>query len=264
MEWMKVGDIEMCYSIVGEGPPLVMIMGYTAHMEMWGPTLIDALSSEHTLLLFDNRGAGRTTAGSRLFTMKRFADDTALLMAELGIRKADVLGGSMGGMIAQEVALCHPDKVDRLVLCCTTCGGIHQKFAGLDSMKNLADRSGTPEERIRNSMPFLFPRQWMDENTEKVEAAVRLTCLYPIETRVALKQMGALVLHNTYKRLPAIQSDTLVICGDCDLIVPPRNSEILVESIPGAALKVFAGGGHAFPMQFPAEVAAEVNAFLAP
>jgi len=84
---ITVGDIDIYYQLVGEGPPLVMIMGYTANSDMWGPRFVEPLAREHRLLLFDNRGAGRTTPGRRAFTIKRFADDTAMLMRNWASRK---------------------------------------------------------------------------------------------------------------------------------------------------------------------------------
>jgi len=263
MNTMTVGDIDIYYQLVGEGPPLVMIMGYTANSDMWGPRFVEPLAREHLLLLFDNRGAGRTTPGRRAFTIKRFADDTAMLMAELGIKKADILGASMGGMVAQELALNHPGKVDRLVLACTTCGGLRQTLPRHGTIAPLVKRYPTVEEQIHNSLHTLYPREWLDLHPEAEAEAIAQADIAPISQRNARRQMAAIACHHTYSRLPSIDNRTLLIFGDSDLLIPPKNSRTIAGRIPGARICEFAGGGHGFAIQFPEEVADVVNEFLA-
>jgi len=262
MSHIEVGDIDVCYELKGEGPPLVMIMGFTASKEWWEPKLIDRLSASHQLLLFDNRGAGNSTAGTRAFTVKRFADDTAMLMAELGIKKADVIGASMGGMIAQEFAINYPGKTGKLVLMCTSCGGVHGTLPKPSVLKPLVKRYPTPEEQMRNSIEVLYPAEWAAANPEAVEATIGAACAAPISPRNARRQMGAIFTHHTYGRLPLIKSPTYVMCGDSDVLLPPRNSETIAGRIPGAKLRVWPNGGHGFAMQYPEEVQDELLSFL--
>jgi len=118
---IQVGDIPMSYRIYGEGYPLVMIMGYGSTMKLWDPMLIRSLSAYYKLIIFDNRGMGNTETGKLPFSIEQFADDTAGLMDALGIRQAHVLGWSMGGLIAEEVALRHPGKVNKLILYAAHC-----------------------------------------------------------------------------------------------------------------------------------------------
>jgi pimeloyl-ACP methyl ester carboxylesterase len=112
MEKVTVGDLDMCCQVSGEGSPLVMIQGLTANMDWWPPPMLADLSSSYRTLILDNRGAGRTEAPPGEFTVKQFADDTAGLMDACGFERAHVMGISMGGMIAQELVLNYPDKVD--------------------------------------------------------------------------------------------------------------------------------------------------------
>jgi pimeloyl-ACP methyl ester carboxylesterase len=261
-ERIQVGDIEMSYRLRGEGPPLVMAMGYTASMDCWERKFLDKLTAHRRVLIFDNRGAGRTTAGTRRFTIKRFADDMAMLMAELGIAKADILGASMGGMIAQEFALNYPGKTDRLVLMCTTCGGPHAKLAKPATFAPLIKRLPTPEEQMRASIFTLYPADWLAANPQAVEETIAAFSAAPISPKNARRQMGAIVMHNTYGRLPRIASTTLVMCGGSDILIPPKNSEILSRRIPGSELKVFENGGHGFAMQYPDEVSGALVDFL--
>jgi pimeloyl-ACP methyl ester carboxylesterase len=261
-EYIQVGDIEMCCDMVGEGTPLVLIMGYTASKDWWQPEFVERLAARHRILLMDNRGAGKSSSGNRTFTIKRFADDTALLMAELGIRKADILGASMGGMIAQEFAINYPGKTDNLVLMCTSCGGIHATPPRPAALKPLVKRYPTAEEQMRNSIDVLYPAGWAREHPEAVEATIAAATAAPISPANAFRQMGAIARHHTYSRLPLVKNRTLVMCGDSDVLLPPRNSRTIVSRIPGAELNVYANGGHGFAMQFTDEVTSDVNEFL--
>jgi pimeloyl-ACP methyl ester carboxylesterase len=128
MPKVKVDDIQMHYEVKGRGFPLVMIMGMMRTMETWDPRLVEGLSKHFKLVLFDNRGVGRTDICKGDYTIRRFADDTAGLMNALGISKAHVLGISMGGMTAQELALNYPEKVSKLVLCSTSSHYLNQGF----------------------------------------------------------------------------------------------------------------------------------------
>ena len=120
MPKVKVNDIRVYYEVKGEGFPLVMINGMNDNLNCWDSRLTEALSKKFKLILFDNRGAGRSDVSNREFTIGLFADDTAGLMNALGISRANVLGISMGGMIAQELAINYPRDVSRLILCSTS------------------------------------------------------------------------------------------------------------------------------------------------
>src|SRR4029079_381434 len=120
---VHVGDIEMAYKMFGKGDPILLISPAQADMNYWEPSLIDTLSANHTIIVFDNRGVGNTSTGIKPFSIQQFANDTAGLLDALKIQKADVLGYSLGSFIAQQLAVTHPDKVNRLVLIATTCGG---------------------------------------------------------------------------------------------------------------------------------------------
>jgi pimeloyl-ACP methyl ester carboxylesterase len=107
----------------GKGEPILLISGAGGDMNSWDPSTLKNLSSNHTVIIFDNRGVAKTTTGSKAFSIQQFVNDTVGLLDVLKIQKADVLGHSMGGMIAQQLAVTHPEKVNRLILVSTTCGG---------------------------------------------------------------------------------------------------------------------------------------------
>jgi pimeloyl-ACP methyl ester carboxylesterase len=121
---VKVNDIDVAYKIFGRGEPLFLVPGFSMTMDMWDPIVLYMLSSNHTIIIFDNRGIGSTTAGIKTPSIQQFANDTAGLIGALGFKKpVDIIGLSMGGFIAQELTLLHPEKVNRLIILASNCGG---------------------------------------------------------------------------------------------------------------------------------------------
>ena len=121
---VHVGDIDIAYKMIGKGEPILLISGLGAGMNGWEPSTLEELSSSNrTVIVFDNRGVGNTTTGTKQFSIQQFANDTAGLMDGLKLQKADVLGYSMGSFVAQQLTLTHPEKVNRLILHGASCGG---------------------------------------------------------------------------------------------------------------------------------------------
>jgi len=162
LQKVKVGDIEMSYRTFGKGEPLLLVHGFGGTMDVWDPTLLQSLAENHTVIVFNNRGVGNTTLGERQFSVSQLANDASGLLDALGMEKADVLGWSMGGMIAQELAVNHPEKVKRLILYATSCGG-EEGFVPpeQDALNAYADRSGTAEQRLARLLPYLFTEEWI-------------------------------------------------------------------------------------------------------
>ena len=258
----RVGDIDICYQVMGSGHPLILIMGLTANMDWWDPQLLDQLSSRYRLLLFDNRGVGRTDAPEGEFSIEQFANDTAGLMEAVGIDHANVLGVSMGGMIAQELVLSHPEKVDKLILCATFCGGEKAVYADREVLMKMVDRSGTPEQQVRKTVTLLFPEDWLKEHEDYFRDFFRRYSIAPVTEENAMRQFMATVKFSTYDRLPTVQKPTLIACGTEDVIIPPENSRILAERIPRARLVEFEDAGHAFINQYRPRFLTLVTDFL--
>lgn len=264
MEYVKVGDTEICCRVIGEGPPLVLIMGLTANMDWWDQEFLESLSSRHRVIIFDNRGAGRTDAPPETeITIELMADDTAGLMEALGVERADVLGVSMGGMIAQELALNHPGKVDRLVLCVTFCGGKETVLASREVLMKLVDRSGTPEEQVRRFAGLMFPESWLAENERYMADFIVRYLRAPATDMNAARQFMATQRFSTYERLPLIGAPTLVACGAGDVMIPAENSRIIAGRIPGARLVEYEGAGHGFINQCRDEFLETLKEFMA-
>lgn len=263
MDRANIGDTDVYYQLLGQGKPLVLIMGLTANMDWWDPEFLGAMSDDHRLLIFDNRGAGRTPAPPGDLSIRLFADDTAGLMDAVGFGEADVLGISMGGMIAQELALNYPEKVDRLVLCATFCGGQESLYADKEVLMKMADRSGTPEQQVKKTISLLFPEEWLEKHGEEYyDDFFDRYSRAPATEENALRQFMATATFSTHDRLPQIENPTLVMCGTEDIVIPSENSKIIADRIEGAKLVEFEGAGHGFINQCRDEVQKELAGFI--
>lgn len=263
MAYVRAGDLEINYELAGEGVPLVLIMGLTGSLDWWDPVFIGTLRESYRVLVFDNRGAGRTvTPDEGEFTCALMADDTAALMQALDIGRAHVLGLSMGGMIAQELALGHPEKVERLVLCSTNCGKSGSVFATREVLGQLAERAGTTRKQVESFCSLTFCAEWLEAHSGEVREFTERYLRYPASDRNAERQFRATVSFDACGRMPAIGSRTLVACGTGDIIIPPENSRIIAGRIPGARLLEYEGSGHGFIWERRDEFLRELLGFL--
>jgi pimeloyl-ACP methyl ester carboxylesterase len=244
-----VNDIDIYFEIHGSGPPLVLIMGLRRNAEWWYRQ-VPELSKHFTIIAFDNRGAGRSDKPEMDYSIRLFADDTAELMNFLRITRAHVLGISMGGYIAQELAINHPDKVNGLVLGCTGCGGRRAVLMSEERIeKFLANKGLTPEQILRKDMDLYFSDRFVREHPERIEEFVEISFLYYQPADAFFRQFNACLNHDTVDRIGEISSPTLIMTGDDDPLVPFENSLILKELMPQADLELLAGCRHAFFMQ---------------
>jgi len=246
MPKVKVNDIHIYYEVQGEGFPLVMIMGLSANIDWLDPRMIQELSKNFKIVMFDNRGAGRTDMSNREYTIKLFADDTAGLMDALGISRAHVFGVSMGGVIAQELVLNYPEKVEKLVLCSTNCGGTKSVLPSQEILEMLmADRSAlSPEEIARMAMPIILTEEFIKKNPDLVELIIQQVLRAPTSNEAFTRQLNAIMNFNTYDRLLQIKAPTLVLHGKRDILIPPENGSILARAIPNAKLVYFKNSAH--------------------
>ena len=257
---LKLGDIDISYKTFGKGDPVLLIMGYATSMYGWDPTFLKGLSANHTVIVFDNRGIGNTTIGTKNFTIDQFAADSTGLLEALKINKSDILGYSMGGMIAQQLTLNNPGKVDDLIIYASNCGG-NQSFApNPEIIKQLTNLSGTAEDIKKRFIPLLFTQNWIKQNPDYMEKFASFE-LPPID--ILQQQSEAIYMwKGVCDQLKDISQDTLVITGTDDLVLPPANSMILTEKIPGAWLAQFKDGGHALMSQYPESLSEIVSTFL--
>jgi pimeloyl-ACP methyl ester carboxylesterase len=248
MPYVKVGDINMYYEITGEGEPLLLIMGLGADISRWHD-IIPVFSKEYAVIAFDNRGVGMTDKPDIPYTMEMMADDTAGLLDALGIGSTHTFGVSLGGMIAINYALRHPDKIRSLILGCTRCGGEHSipdPEGGASALNPELIEVLSAEERARAMLPFLWSQEFIENNPDIVEEHIEIAKGHPIDPVGYRHQMEAAGTNDTYDRLPEIKLPTLVIAGTGDCLIPFENSQIIASRIPGAELVLLEGKGHGF------------------
>jgi len=246
MPRLKVNDIEIYYELHGWGDPLVLIMGLRRNAEWWFRQVPD-LSKHFKVLVFDNRGAGRTEKPVMDYSIRLFADDMAGLMEALDIKKAHILGISMGGYIAQELAINYPGRVRSLILGCTSAGGERTVLMSPERLKKFTANEGlTPEQILRKDMDIYFSNHFIRENPEKIKEFVSISLRYYQPPDAFLRQFAACLKHDTVNRLNRVTVPTLITSGDDDPLVPPENSRILKELIPHAELIFFPDKRHCF------------------
>jgi pimeloyl-ACP methyl ester carboxylesterase len=259
---VHVGDIDIAYKTFGKGDPILLISGYSFAMDSWDPTLLETLASNHTVVVFDNRGIGNTTSGSeQKFSILQFANDTAGLLEALNIEKADVLSWSMGGRIAQELTLNYPDRVGKLILYAIGCGGNGSVPQSQEVRNEFVNGTGTAEDRIARLVPLFFPQEWRNENPNYLENIPKTT--ETILNQTLNKQIEAAAnAPATCDRLKDISQPTLVIVGTDDAATPAANSQRMAELIPGSWFVQINGGGHGLMYQYPEQFSNIVKTFL--
>lgn len=250
---IRVGDIEIAYKQIGQGVnPIVLITGGGVTMDGWSPYLIDKLtaSNDNRVIIFDNRGAGETTIGTKEFSINQFAEDTIGLLDALDVEKADVLGFSMGAFIAQELASLHPDRVNNLILYASSCGGPDAVPPSPEVIQTFSNTSLTPEETAQEIIPLLFPPQWFRDNPNYLNyVPIPKESVTP---EVLQKQSEAITnWSGNCNVLANITSPTMAIVGTEDVFTPPENSVNIVEKIPGAWLIQIRDAGHGLMDQYP-------------
>lgn len=265
MPTVKVGDINMYYETRGRGEAIVLIMGLAGTAEMWFRQ-IPGLSRRYRVVAFDNRGVGRSDKPDVEYTMSMFVQDTVGLLDALNIGAAHVYGVSMGGMIAQNIALYCPERVLSLILGCTSCGGQHFILPDAEALDFLVGwhHKGhlTPEERARSLVPFNFSQGFIDRRPGIVEQFVSKTAQYWPPLHTFERQAQAVLTHDMYDQLPRIKAPTLVMAGSADRQVPVENSRILASRIPAAELVILENMGHGFFIEGAEKANREILRFL--
>jgi pimeloyl-ACP methyl ester carboxylesterase len=246
MPMIEINDIEMYYEVHGRGFPLLLIMGLKRNVEWWYRQ-IPELSRHFQVIVFDNRGAGRSDKPELDYSIPMFAADAACLMDALGIKKTHVLGISMGGYIAQELAINRPDLVQRLVLGCTSCGGRKAVLMSEETMNAYVANEGlTIEQILRKDMHIYFSEEFISQQLKQIEQFVEISLRYVQPQDAFLRQFNACLEHVTVDQLAQISAPSLIMAGDDDHLVPTENSIILKELVPQAGLYLYPGKRHCF------------------
>jgi 3-oxoadipate enol-lactonase len=262
MPHTRAPGFRMQYETRGEGDPLLLINGLGSDRSEW-LFQFPAFGRLFRVVAFDNRGTGGSETPPGPYSTAQMADDASALLTHLSIGRAHVLGVSLGGMIAQEVALRHPEKVLRLVLVCTAPGGEGSVRPDPETLRAFVRSPGDdPEEEIRRVIPFLYSEGYRAGHPEEIEAFVRRRLKKPVSVEGHAAQMAAAVGHSAWDRLGTILAPTLVIAGDGDRLVPPENSRRIAGRIPGAKFVLLPGAPHRLFAENAEEFNREVTAFL--
>ena len=259
---VTVGDIDIAYKQLGKSnaKPIILITGLGATMDTWSPLLLEQLtSSNYYVTIFDNRGTGNTTAGTKQFSISQFAKDTSGLLDALKISKADVLGWSLGSYIAQELILTNPDKVSNLILYASGCGGQSAIPTSPKIIQIVTNASMSYQQRAEKQIPFLFPTKWFKANPDYLNYLP-----FPKESvsAQAIQQQLKAVANwtGTCNAISNITQPTLVIVGTDD--APLQDSLMLARRIPGSWVVQIRDAGHGLMYQYPSEFNRAVITFL--
>jgi len=236
----------MHYETHGAGEPLLLIRGLGSTCDGF-KAQVEGLSPHFRVISFDNRCVGRSDQPQEPFTIADMADDTAALLDALDVESAHVFGVSLGGMVAQELVLRHPQRVRRLVLACTHAGPRTALRAPDWAVAIFNESVKKPRaEALRSSVPILFARKTIEEHPELIEETLAVMERNNQPKSSYLLQLGAVMQHDTLDRLNEITHPTLVMTGTEDTLENPGNSRLIAEGIPGARLIEFAETGHVF------------------
>jgi pimeloyl-ACP methyl ester carboxylesterase len=258
MAKISLPGTELNYERAGEGEPLLLVQGMSANLLAWGRPFASRLEESFDVISFDNRGIGLSSPVTEGFSIAEMAADTAGLMEALEIESAHVLGISMGGMIAQELALAHPERLRSLTIGCSYCGGPGSQLMDPQDFQTLAEAFGSGDRgRVYRAMyelnlspGFRAEESRYAEFTEMAEAV-------PSSRQAIAFQLQAIAAHDTSARLPSLDIPTLVIHGTVDRILGYPNGPLIASLIPGARLETLEDVGHMFWWEQP-ERAAEL------
>jgi pimeloyl-ACP methyl ester carboxylesterase len=256
MPYVESNGARIYWEERGSGEPLLMIMGLGYSLEMWG-RVVPALAEHYRVIVFDNRGVGRSDVPEGPYSIAGMAADAEAVMRAAGLERAHVLGVSMGGMIAQEFALQYPDRVHSLVLGCTAFGGpraVSAKPAVISILYARATMSD--EEAIHAMVPYIYDAHTPRERIEE-DLMMRRRTLPKPEGYMA--QLKAIMSWSSDERLPQIKAPTLVVHGETDELVPAENGRLIAERISGAELVILPEASHLY---FTDQPEASLNATL--
>lgn len=261
MPTIQANGIQVYYETQGLGEPLLLIAGFACDHAIWSQ-VAPFLASKYLVISFDNRGVGQSSAPDNPYSVQQMARDAAMVLDAIGITRAHVAGHSMGGQIAQELALAQPDRVRSLLLLssCTRCNA-----RGKSLIETFGDlpRLVDPQTSARLIMPWLYTNAFFAK-PGAVEQLLKwlLECPFPPTPHGMYHQSRAITACDTSARLASIRCPTLVLVGKEDVLLPCLFSEQLAEGIPAAELVVLEKTGHGLLIETPAPVAAAMLDFL--
>ena len=258
MAYTRNEEVQLYWEEDGTGEPLLLIMGLGYTLDMWH-RVRPLLTSRFRVIMFDNRGVGRSDVPDPGYSMSDMARDAVAVLDAAGVSEAHVLGVSMGGYIAQTLAIEHPDRVKSLILGCTACGGPDAVVAEPEVLAALTSRgSMEPADGVRVMIPYIY-----DEGTptEAIDEDLRIRLrTFPTE-KGYMGQLQAIMGLSTWERLDQIRIPTLVLHGQTDRLVPHANGEDIARRISGASFVSIPNASHIFFTDQPESTFAAVTSF---
>ncbi|HLH15485.1 MAG TPA: alpha/beta hydrolase [Solirubrobacteraceae bacterium] len=257
MALVDVGDIHLDCERSGSGPPLLLIMGMSGTALTWGEPFLRELRRDFEVIVYDHRGVGASSRLEGPITTAELAADAAALLAALELDSVHVLGISMGGMVAQELALAHPERVRTLALGCTYCGGPRSVRTGEEQRRRIvqAQSAGDRELALRTSWELNVSSSFASDEQQYSEFAAR-ALRRRVAVAVILQQARAVLAHDTSARLSQLSAPTLILHGTEDQLLPLANAQLMAELVPHARVEIFDGVGHLFFLERPQRSAA--------
>lgn len=264
MSIAKAGEVELDYERSGSGPPLLLIMGMSGTALHWGEPFLEPLRRDFDVIVYDHRGVGASSRLEGAVTIAQLAEDAAGLLDALEIESAHVVGISMGGMVAQELALTHPERVRTLMLGCTYCGGEDSSLTAPEVIQRLTEAmfSGDRQRALRAAFEVNVSAAMADDS-ELFERSLAIDAQRAVAVPVVMAQMQACMAHDTSARLSELTTPTLVVHGTEDQMLPVENGRLIASRIPGSRLEIFDGVGHLFFWEQPERAAELIRAHAA-
>ncbi|BAY17875.1 alpha/beta hydrolase fold protein [Anabaenopsis circularis NIES-21] len=262
MPKVHVNEIDIFYEVKGSGEPLLLIAGFMCDRSYWS-LLLPHLVSHYQVIRFDNRGIGQSSIPNSPYSTQQMATDTSALLDILGIKQAHIIGHSMGGQIAQELALLYPEKIKSLVLLASLAKGNERFNQLVESWGDVATKIDLKlyEKLI---LPWIFTDNFY-AIPQMVDQLVEWVINYPSAPTAngIYHQSRAIIHHDTTDRMKNIHCPTLVMVGKQDILTPVTFSQKLAQNIPLAELQVIEDGGHGFLIESTEVVTQAILNFLA-
>ena len=243
---VRSGGVNIAYSVQGSGPRTVLlVMGLGGRSADWGTALPSALAERFRVVRFDNRGTGASDKPRDAFTLEDMTRDAISVLDAVGAQKSHVVGISMGGMIAQLLALDHAERVDHLVLMSTHFGGFNLVMPGPEVASIFMRQPDmSRDEIVRNATRLITAPGFADKHPEAIEELVRLALVEPTPNAIFGSQLQAVLGSDRSARVSSIRAPTLILHGDVDPLIPFENGRRLAQAMPNARFEVLKGCGH--------------------
>ncbi len=254
----KINNIDCYYEVHGEGKPLMLIGGLASDSQTWS-LILNRLKHCFKVIVFDNRGVGRTKDKGAPFDIPAMVKDAIMLLDHLGVENSDILGHSMGGYIAQEIAITNPARVSRLILASTASSTSDRNKKLFQELANVYADDASYEAFLREFLPWIFTPKYLKDNMDDLIQFL-LAYQYRQSPEDFRRQADACIKFDSVGRIGEIRSNTMILSGEKDILIPEEETDFLSSSIENAEVKYLPNTAHSLPVESPKEFAGEICA----